>query len=164
MPETRSVTVSFYVGAGNRYETEAAAGVSHFVEHMLFKGSGKRPTAQQISEAVDNVVWILNAATDRELTVYYVKVAHSHLQLAFDILFDMIRAPVFDPEEMEKERKVIIEELAMVADNPGQLAGVRPDGLLWPEGPLGWDVAGTEASVAALPRDGTLAYLGAQYV
>lgn len=164
MPETRSVTVTFYIGAGNRYESDALAGVSHFVEHMLFKGSRKRATAQEISEAVDNVGGVLNAATDRELTVYYIKAAHSHLGLAFDVLLDMLRNPIFDPDELEKERKVIIEELAMVADNPAQLAEVRLDALLWPEGPLGWDVAGTETSVSAIPRDDTLAYVARQYV
>lgn len=163
MPHTRSVTVSFYVGAGNRYETEPIAGASHFLEHMLFKGTAKRPTAQAISEAVDNVGGLLNGATDREFTVYYIKVAQAHLALAFDILVDMLRQPVFDPLEIEKERKVIIEELAMVADNPAQLAEVRLDSLLWPEGPLGWDVAGTEETVAALPRDEMLAYLRRQY-
>lgn len=164
MPETRSVSVSFYVGAGNRYETPPVAGISHFVEHMLFKGSRKRPTAQQISEAVDNVGGVLNGATDRELTVYYIKVAQPHFRLAVDILEDMLRHPIFDPQEVEKERKVIIEELAMVADNPAQLAEIQLDTLLWPEGPLGWDVAGTEASVAALPAGETLDYLRRQYV
>jgi predicted Zn-dependent peptidase len=164
MPETRSVSVTFYVGAGNRYESLPVAGVSHFVEHMLFKGSRSRPTAQEISEAVDNVGGVLNAATDRELTVYYIKAASSHFELAFDVLLDMLRNPLFDAEELEKERKVIIEELAMVADNPSQLAEMRLDALLWPEGPLGWDVAGTEGSVSAIPRDETVAYVAKQYV
>lgn len=163
MPHTRSVSVSFYVGAGNRYETAPLAGISHFVEHLLFKGSRDRPTAQRISEDVDNVGGLLNGATDRELTVYYIKVAQTHLRLAFDILADMLRHPLFDPDELEKERKVIIEELAMVADNPAQLAEVRLDELLWPDGPLGWDVAGTEETVAAIERDQLLAYLGRQY-
>jgi predicted Zn-dependent peptidase len=164
MPHTRSVTVSFYVGAGNRYESASHAGISHFLEHMLFKGSSARPTAQEISEAVDNVGGVLNGATDRELTVYYIKVANTHLALALDILVDMLREPVFDKAEVEKERKVIIEELAMVADSPAQLAEVRLDSLLWPDGPLGWDVGGTEETVAALPRDEMLSYLSRQYV
>jgi predicted Zn-dependent peptidase len=164
MPETRSASVTFYVGAGNRYESLPMAGISHFVEHMLFKGSRKRPTAQEISEAVDNVGGVLNAATDRELTVYYIKAASNHLELAFDVLVDMLRNPLFDPEELEKERKVIIEELAMVADNPSQLAETRLDALLWPDGPLGWDVAGTEESVSLIPRDETLTYIERQYV
>lgn len=164
MPQTRSATVSFYVGAGNRYETKEIAGVSHFVEHILFKGSRKRPTALEISEAVDTVGGVLNAATDRELTVYYIKVAHTHFQLAFDILVDMLRHPIFDAEEVEKERKVIIEELAMVADSPAQLAELQLDRILFPAGPLGWDVAGTEESVAQLPRDEMISYMRRQYV
>jgi predicted Zn-dependent peptidase len=164
MPHTRSVTVSFYIGAGNRYETEPTAGISHFVEHMLFKGTQKWPTAQEISEAVDEVGGILNGATDREVTVYYIKAADAHLPLATEVLLDMLREPVFDPEELEKERRVIIEELAMVPDNPAQLAEVKLDALLWPEGPLGWDVAGSEETVSSIPREATLAYLRRQYV
>ncbi|HLZ73138.1 MAG TPA: pitrilysin family protein, partial [Dehalococcoidia bacterium] len=115
MPHTRSVSISIYVGAGSRYETRPQAGMSHFVEHMLFKGSAARPTAQLISEAVDGVGGLLNGGTDRELTVYYVKVARPHLELAADILIDMLRRPLFEPEELEKERSVIIEELRSVA-------------------------------------------------
>ncbi|MGI8554533.1 MAG: M16 family metallopeptidase [Dehalococcoidia bacterium] len=164
MPHTRSVSVSFYVGAGNRYESRPVAGISHFVEHLLFKGSRKRPTAQAISEGIDNVGGVMNGATDRELTVYYIKVARPHFRLALDILVDMLRFPIFDAAEFEKERKVIIEELAAVADNPAQLAEVRLDSLLWPDGPLGWDVGGTEESVAALPLEDTLTYFLQQYV
>ncbi len=164
MPHTRSVTVSFYVGAGNRYETESLAGISHFVEHMLFKGTRKWPTAQEISEAVDGVGGVLNGATDRELTVYYIKASDAHLSLATEVLLDMLREPAFDPAELEKERKVIIEELAMVSDNPAQLAEVKLDALLWPEGPLGWDVAGSEGTVSTMPRQATLDYLRRQYV
>jgi predicted Zn-dependent peptidase len=164
MPHTRSVTVSFYVGAGNRYETEPLAGISHFVEHMLFKGTRRWPTAQEISEAVDGVGGILNGATDRELTMYYIKASDAHMGLATEVLLDMLREPLFDPAELEKERKVIIEELAMVPDNPAQLAEVKLDTLLWPEGPLGWDVAGSEETVSAMPREATLEYLRRQYV
>src|SRR5687767_9721373 len=114
MPHTRSVSISFYIGAGSRYETEATSGLSHFLEHMLFKGTERRPTAQQISEAVDGVGGILNGGTDRELTVYYVKVARPHFALALDILVDMLRRPLMEAAEIEKERKVVIEELATV--------------------------------------------------
>ena len=164
MPHTRSVTVSFYVGAGNRYETIPAAGISHFIEHLLFKGTKRYPTAQIISEAIDNVGGLMNAATDRELTTYYIKAAHAHLWLALELLIDMMRRPLFEVEELEKERKVILEELAMVADNPAQLAEVRLDALLWPDGPLGWDIAGTDETVSAISRDQMLTYLARQYV
>jgi predicted Zn-dependent peptidase len=85
MPHTYSVAISVYVGAGSRYETSPESGVSHFVEHMLFKGTAKRPSPQLISEAIDGVGGVLNAATDREFTVYYAKVARPHLELALDV-------------------------------------------------------------------------------
>lgn len=164
MPHTRSVSVSFYVGAGSRYETKPVAGLSHFVEHMLFKGSRDRPTAKDISEAVDRVGGVLNGGTDRELTVYYVKVARPHFPLALDLLVDMLRHPIMDRTELEKERKVIIEELAMVGDSPAQQADVLLDEVLWPDQPLGWDVAGTETSVSELSPDAIDEYFKQQYV
>jgi len=163
MPHTRSVSISIYVGAGSRYETRPQAGMSHFVEHMLFKGSAARPTAQLISEAVDGVGGLLNGGTDRELTVYYVKVARPHLELAADILIDMLRRPLFEPEELEKERSVIIEELRSVADSPAQQAEVLLDELVFPDQPLGWDVAGFESTVQTISRAEMLGYLKRQY-
>lgn len=164
MAHTRSVTVSVYVGAGARYETKENAGISHFVEHMCFKGTLKRPTAQEISEAIDGVGGVMNAATDREYTVYYAKVARSHLSLAADVLTDLVQSPLFDREELEKERKVVIEELASVGDSPGQQADMMLDELLWPEQPLGWDIGGTRESVEGLSRDALVEYVGRQYV
>jgi len=164
MPHTRSVSISVYVGAGSRYETRDHAGLSHFVEHMLFKGSSRRPTAQAISEAVDGVGGIINGGTDRELTVYYVKVARPHFELAADILLDMLRRPLFDAEEMEKERGVILEELRSVADSPAQQVEVLLDEISFPDQPLGWDVAGFESTVVGMSRDEALGYLRRQYV
>lgn len=164
MPHTRSVSISFYVGAGSRYETAPVAGLSHFVEHMLFKGSSTRPTAKDISEAVDRVGGNLNGGTDRELTVYYVKVAVPHFALALDILVDMLRRPLMDAAEIEKERRVIIEELAMVGDSPAQQVDILLDQVLWPDQPLGWDVAGSEATVAAVTGDMIGTYFSRQYV
>jgi predicted Zn-dependent peptidase len=164
MPHTYSVAISVYMGAGSRYETPAESGVSHFLEHMCFKGTEKRPTAQMISEAVDGVGGVLNAATDREFTVFYAKVARPHLEVALDVLVDLIRGPLFDPEEIEKERKVVLEELASVADSPAQQADMLLDELIWPDQPLGWDVAGSKESIEGLTRDMTLAYMKRQYV
>jgi predicted Zn-dependent peptidase len=163
MPHARSVAVSIYVGAGSRYERRPEAGISHFVEHLCFKGTAKRPNAQAISEAIDSVGGVLNAATDREYTVYYAKVARAHMGLALDVLTDLVQSPVFDPEEMEKERKVVLEELASVADSPGQQVDLILDELLWPDQPLGWDVAGTDESVSGLSRDMVLDYVKRQY-
>lgn len=164
MPATHSVTVNLYVGAGSRYERKGEEGVSHYVEHMLFKGTEKRPTAKEIAEAIDGVGGLLNGATDREYTVYYIKVARPHLELAVDVLCQFVRHPLMDAAEMEKERQVVIEELAMVADSPAQIADLLLDSLLWPNNPLGRDVAGTAESVSAITRDTMLGYLGEQYV
>ncbi|MEX2081201.1 MAG: pitrilysin family protein [Dehalococcoidia bacterium] len=164
MPHTRSATVSMYVGAGSRYELDAEAGLSHFLEHMLFKGASRRPTAREISEAIERVGGAHNAATDRELTVYYAKVPDTAAYDAIDILADMVRAPVMDPAELEKERLVILEELAMVEDNPSELAGILIDETLWPDQPLGRNVGGSPESVEALPIEAVTAYLRGQYV
>jgi len=164
MPLARSVAISVYVGAGSRYERSEEAGISHFVEHLCFKGTAKRPTAQLISEAIDGVGGILNAATDREYTVFYAKVARPHLELALDVLCDLVRAPLFDAAELEKERKVVLEELASVADSPGQQVDLLLDELLWPGQPLGWDIAGTKESIEGLTREMVVDYVRRQYV
>jgi predicted Zn-dependent peptidase len=164
MPGTRSVAVSIYVGAGSRYENDPEAGISHLLEHLLFKGTETRPTAQEISELIEGVGGVLNASTDRELTVYYAKVASVHFDRAADVLTDMVRRPLIAPEELEKERKVVIEELAAVEDSPSQIVDVLLDATMWPDQPIGRDVAGTEASVTAITRDSTLAYMRRQYV
>ena len=116
MPHTHSVALCVYVGTGSRYERDEEAGISHILEHMLFKGTEKRPTAKEIAEAIDSVGGMFNGGTDREYTVYYIKVARPHLELALDVLFDLVRRPLLDPSELEKERQVILEELAIVAD------------------------------------------------
>jgi predicted Zn-dependent peptidase len=164
MPHTRSVAVSIYVGAGSRYETKPEAGISHFIEHLCFKGTKKRPNSQLISETIDGVGGVLNAATDREYTVYYAKVARPHLDLAVDVLTDLVQSPLFDATEMEKERKVVQEELASVGDSPGQQVDLMLDEMLWPDQPLGWDIGGTEDSVGAITRDMILDYARRQYV
>jgi predicted Zn-dependent peptidase len=164
MPHTHSVALSLYVGTGSRHELDGQAGVSHFVEHLLFKGTEKRPTAKEVAEAIDSVGGVLNAGTDREYTVYYVKVARLHLDLALDVLIELVRRPLIDPAEMEKERGVILEELAMVADSPAQLADLLLDSILWPDNPLGRDIAGTPESVKGISRQMALDYMHRQYV
>ena len=164
MPATRSVAVSVYVGAGSRYETDDEAGISHLLEHLLFKGTEKRPSAPIISELIEGVGGVLNASTDRELTTYYAKVARPYFDRAADVLADMIRNPLITAEDLEKERKVVIEELAATADSPAQLVDVLLDATMWPDQPLGRDIGGSEASVAAITRDATLNYLRRQYV
>ncbi|HCV00495.1 MAG: peptidase M16 [Acidobacteria bacterium] len=164
MPQTRSATVSVYVGAGSRYEQDDEAGLSHFLEHMLFKGASRRPTAQEISEAIESVGGLHNAATDRELTVYYAKTPDWAALETIDILSDMVTAPEMDPAELEKERMVILEELAGVEDSPGELAGILADETLWPDQPLGRNIGGTTETARKLPLSAVEHYFRAQYV
>lgn len=164
MPGLRSVAVSIYAGAGSRYETAPESGVSHFLEHLVFKGTRKRATSKEISEVIDGVGGVMNAGTDRELTVYYAKVARPHFDLAADVLTDMMRFPLIAAEEIEKERKVVIEELAAIGDSPAQQVDVLLDETMWPGQPMGRDVAGSEASVRGLTRDVAVGYLQRQYV
>lgn len=163
MPHTRSATISFYVGAGSRYEAVTEAGVSHLVEHCCFKGSQRWPTAKEISETIEGVGGVLNAGTDREFTVYYAKVPADRLSLALDVIIDMVLRPIFDARELEKERNVILEELASVEDSPAQIAELELDGLLWPDQALGRDVAGTPESVKAIARERAMQYRSDQY-
>ena len=107
MAHTQSVSIAFFVGAGSRYETPELAGVSHFIEHLPFKGSEKWPTARHVSEAIEGVGGIMNASTDREVTVFWCKVARPHFRTAMDVLLDMLMNPLLEPEEVEKEREVI---------------------------------------------------------
>jgi predicted Zn-dependent peptidase len=163
MPHTRSVCISIFIGTGSRYESGDEAGISHFIEHMLFKGTDKRPTARAISEAVESVGGILNGGTDKELTVYWAKVPQHHFSLALDVLTDLVLHPGFDPEAIERERQVIIEEINMSRDVPSQQANMLIDELIWPDHPLGRDIAGNRESVTAITRDDMLNYLKRQY-
>ncbi len=164
MPHTRSVSICIFIGVGSRYETEPQAGISHFIEHLRFKGTPKRTTAREISEAIEGAGGILNAGTDKELTLYWCKVAQPHFHLALDVLADMLLHSKFDPADIGSERQVIIEEINMGKDSPSQLVDMLIDELLWPDHPLGRDVAGSKESVAAITRDMMLDYLAHQYL
>ena len=164
MPHTHSVSICIFIGVGSRYEAEAEAGVSHLIEHLLLKGTLKRETARVISEAIEGVGGILNGGTDKELTIYWCKVAQPHFELALDVLADMLLHSKFDPQDIEKERQVIIEEINMSKDSPAQRVDMLIDGLLWPKHPLGRDIAGSKESVAAITRDTMLDYRQGQYL
>jgi len=164
MPHTRSVTICIFIGAGSRYETEAQAGTSHFIEHLLFKGTPKRPTAREVSEAIEGVGGILNGGTDKEITVYWCKAAQFHFPLVLDVLTDILLHSKFDPADIERERRVIIEEINMSKDSPSQQVGMLIDELLWPNHPLGRDIAGNKESVVAITRDMMLDYMAGQYL
>ncbi|MDO8692238.1 MAG: pitrilysin family protein [Dehalococcoidia bacterium] len=163
MPYTRSISMAIFIGTGARYEQDEEAGLSHFLEHLLFKGTARRPTAQEISEAIEGVGGMLNGATDKELTVYSCKVAKPHFPLGLDVLVDMLRRPIMDPAELEKERRVVIEELHMIQDDPRDWVDVLIDRVMWPANPLGRDVAGSEETVNSFTREMALGYLTRQY-
>jgi predicted Zn-dependent peptidase len=153
-----------FVGAGSRYEEDDVAGISHFVEHMLFKGTTKRTTPREIAEAIEGIGGVMNAATDKELTVYWAKVPVTHFGVAMDVIFDQLLHSRIDPIELERERKVVIEELAMVEDSPGEIAGLLLDELMWPNQALGRDIAGSPESVSRITRESMLSYISSQYV
>ena len=164
MPNTRSVSISFFIGVGSRYETEEQAGISHFIEHLCFKGTPKRPTSNEICTAIEGVGGILNAGTDKELTIYWAKVAQLHFNLALDVLADILLNPKFDPVDIEKERQVVIEEIHMSKDAPSQQVNLLVDELLWPGHPLGRDIAGSKESVMGIDRQMILEYVRNQYL
>ncbi|MCL0091525.1 insulinase family protein [Dehalococcoidales bacterium] len=164
MPHTHSVSICIFIGVGSRDETEAQAGISHFIEHLCFKGTQRRPTAREISETIESVGGILNGGTDKELTVYWCKVAQSHFSLALEVLVDMLLCSRFDPQDIERERQVIIEEINMSKDSPSHRVDMLIDELLWPNHPLGRDIAGNKESVTAITRDMMLDYQSSQYL
>lgn len=164
MPQTRAVSVIVFVGTGGRYESPTSSGISHFVEHMLFKGTEHRPTGLDISKAIEGLGGYVNAATDKETTQYWVRVARLHFTEALDVLVDLILRPRFDPVEVEKERLVIIEELVSLFDVPSGWVHQIMAELLYGDHPLGYDIAGTTESVRAIGRQEMRSYMATQYV
>jgi predicted Zn-dependent peptidase len=164
MPHVRSVSIAYFFAVGSRYEDAPLSGVSHLIEHMLFKGTERYPTAQLISETIEGVGGILDAETGKELTIYSAKIASRHFDVAMGLLADMVRFPLFDPTELEKERRVIIEELGMYRDSPQDWVSVLGDETFWPGLPLGREVAGTRETVSTITREAMSAYRVSHYV
>ena len=150
-------------GGGSRLEDEHQAGVSHFIEHLNFKGTKTRPSSKEIADAIEGVGGFINASTDKELTAYWARVPSEHMDLALDVLFDIVSNSKLDPADVERERMVILEELRMYQDQPQEYVQNLFEELIWPEHPLGRDIAGTEESVARLTRDDILEYADAHY-
>ena len=163
MPHTHSVSICFFMGVGSRYEVDEQAGISHFIEHLLFKGTEKRATSKEISETIEGVGGALNGGTDRELTLYWAKVAQPHFSLALDVLVDMLLNSKLNQVDIEKECQVILEEISMSRDMPSQQVHMLIDELLWPDHPLGRDIAGSKESVTAITRDMIIEYLQEKY-
>jgi predicted Zn-dependent peptidase len=157
----RSVAVGFWIGAGSRDERNDRAGASHFIEHLLFKGS-RSYTAQQIAEIFDGLGGELNAATSREHTVVYARVPDSHLETALDVMTDMVFAPAFS--DLDAEREVVLEEIAMYEDTPQELVHDLFSGAVFGENPLGRPVIGTADVISTISRPMLAAYHRSMYV
>lgn len=163
MPSFESVTVLVMAGAGSRYENRKNSGISHFLEHMAFKGTTKRPTAMDISSLIDGMGGEFNAFTGKETTGYYIKSAKDKMETSIDVLSDMLLHSKFDPDEIEKEKGVIIEEINLYEDMPARKIGDIYEQLLYGDTPMGWDIAGDKDIIRSITRADFLTYLGELY-
>jgi len=163
MPSFESATVMVMVGAGSRYETRKNSGISHFLEHMAFKGTKKRPSAMDITSLIDGMGGECNASTGKEVTAYYIKSEASKIELSLDVLSDMLKNSKFDPTEIEKEKGVIIEEINMIEDNPMRDIGDVYERLIYGDTPLGWNISGDKNVIRKTSRKDFLSYLKSLY-
>jgi len=162
MPHLRSVSIGVWVRVGSRHERAERAGISHFIEHLFFKGTEQR-TAEAIAQAIDSVGGTLDAFTSREHTCLYAKVLGEHLPLAVDLLSDLLLHPKLDPADIEKERRVVLEEIKMVEDDPDDLIHDLFAQQFWREHPLGRPVLGSRKSLGAVQRQDVLEHLQDYY-
>ncbi len=163
MPQVASTTCFLMLAAGSRYETRETSGIAHFAEHMVFKGTDSRPTAKDIATEIDSIGGEFNAFTGKEYTGYFVKCAAEHRDVALDVLVDMLRNSRFTPDEIEREKGVIVEEMNMYFDTPRDYLGGVYESLLYGDQPLGWDIIGTKETVRAATRETFLEYLERWY-
>src|SRR5438552_5093859 len=159
----KSVSCFIMLAAGSRYETPETHGIAHFSEHMFFKGTERRPAARDIGSEIDGIGGEFNAFTGKEYTGYYVRCAGEHRSIAFDVLVDMLRRSKFDPEEIDREKGVIVEEMNMYFDTPRDYISGVYDALLYGDQPLGWDIIGRKETIRAATRETFLDYLGHWY-
>lgn len=160
---TKAVTVLVLAGAGSRYETQEIRGISHFLEHMFFKGAKKYKNTKEVSEAIDSVGGMFNAFTGKEYAGYYVKVASENLEVACDVLSDMLVSATFPQEEIEKERGVILEEYNMYQDTPMYQIGWNFESLIFGDQPLGWDQIGTKELIKTVNNEDFVKYRNELY-
>ena len=160
----QSVTGLLLVGVGSRAEKDDVSGISHFLEHMAFKGTTKRPSSLIISEAIDSIGAEHNAFTGKEFTGYYIKAGNSYLELIVDILTDMLKNSLLQPKEIERERGIITEEINMIEDNPNAKIGRVIEQLLYQKEPLGRPIIGSKQTVGAIIRKNLVSYLKRWYV
>ena len=162
MPHLRSVSLGVWVKCGSRFEETKNTGISHFIEHLLFKGTRKR-SAARIAEAIDSVGGQLNAFTEKEYVGFYAKVLDEHLPLAFDLVSDIVLHPAFPPVEIKRERIVIFEEINMVEDSPQELILDLYMESFWKDHPLGRPISGTKKSVAQIARSDVKRFFESNY-
>ncbi len=163
MPHVRSVSVGVWLTRGSRHESDERAGIAHFVEHMLFKGTDTR-SAEDIAQAIDSIGGQLDAFTAKEYAAYYIKVLDEHLPLAVDLLSDIVLRPAFPSDEIEREKKVILEEFKMVEDTPDDLVHEVFTEHFWEGHPLGRPILGTRDAVQGLTQSTIRDYFGGAYV
>jgi predicted Zn-dependent peptidase len=152
MTEVRSVSVGVWLTRGSRHESDAASGIAHFVEHMLFKGTANR-SAEDIAQTIDSIGGQLDAFTAKEYASYYIKVLDEHLPVALDILSDIVMNPAFNPEDVDREKKVVLEEIKMVEDTPDDLVHELFTQGFWENHPLGRPILGRPDTVGAFNSD-----------
>ena len=163
MEAAQSVTCAIMLAAGSRYETEDTNGIAHFSEHMFFKGTERRPTARDISMEIDAIGGEFNAFTGKEYTGYYVRCAAESRDVALDVLVDMLRHSKFDPDEIEREKGVIVEEMNMYFDTPRDFIGGVYEELLYGDQPLGWDIIGRKETIRGATHDTFRSYVDHWY-
>jgi predicted Zn-dependent peptidase len=163
MPDRMSASLVLMFRVGSRFESDEIAGISHFVEHLAFKGTTRRPSAKEIAEAVEGVGGVMNASTDKEMTVYWTRVPADRLELAVDVLLDMVGDPRLAPADVDRERMVILEELKMYQDQPQDYVHSIFERVMWPGHPLGRDIIGTAESISRTSRDDLASYVNQHY-
>ncbi len=163
MPHVRSVSIGVWLTRGSRHEPRVHEGIAHFVEHMLFKGTDTR-SAEDLAQQIDSIGGHLDAFTSKEYAGYFIKVLDEHLPLAVDVLADLVTSPAFDAEEIEREKKVVLEEIKMVEDTPDDLVHEIFAGAMWPAHPLGRPILGEPETVSALDQSALRHYFQDAYV
>src|SRR5437763_2896520 len=162
MPHVRSVSIGVWLGRGSQHEPHEQSSISHFVEHMLFKGTATR-SAEDIAQTIDSIGGQMDAFTAKEYASYYIKVLDEHLPLAVDVLADIVRRPAFSTDDIEREKKVVVEEIKMVEDTPDDLVHEIFTQGLWENHPLGRPILGTRDTVESFTSERLRDYFAKAY-
>ncbi|MBV8598670.1 MAG: insulinase family protein, partial [Actinobacteria bacterium] len=163
LAHAQSVSCFVMLAAGSRYERADNRGIAHFAEHMFFKGTERRPNSRDLTSTIDGIGGEFNAFTGKEYTGYFVRCAGENRDTAFDVLLDMLRHSKFDPEEIEREKGVILEEMNMYQDTPRDHIGTVYEHLIFGDNPLGWETLGTKETIRAASRDTFMDYVDEWY-